>query len=303
MSMYSTAYDSPLDHVPPSDPTEVRCSVCKADCSPYPHTLSTGRRVMVTPHNPCDACVEVADRQQASLSRLRQLNRAGIPRKLQGYSLKCVEVQPDGVTTEAFQASVRADERMPVGILRGTESDLRRLYEWNPRERPNQWWFIEGPVGTGKSLHAAVVLMRHMGEAVMTQVDGPGVGEVSFAGSRTYTTAASYRPVFVEEEEFIERVKESWDGERGVLKRYAKAPLLAFDEFMPLKKVPDYWRQALSRLIRYRYDHALPTLFTSNEPISRVRDLYGPRVYDRMLERIGNRGGHIRLPGASWRQA
>jgi len=106
--------------------------------------------------------------------------------------------------------------------------------------------------------------------------------------------------MFISEDELMERVKQGWKLDAAVLAKFSKAQLLVIDEFMPKPKLPEFWRDNMERLVRYRYDHNLPIVFTSNAQMSDIGDLYSARMYDRIIERVG-RDGHIRMAGPSWR--
>lgn len=69
----------------------------------------------------------------------------------------------------------------------------------------------------------------------------------------------------------------------AVFERYADAPLLIVDD-LGAAKDSDWTEEVNYRLINHRYDRMLPTLMTSNVPVSELKPKLGERVASRLRE-------------------
>lgn len=65
--------------------------------------------------------------------------------------------------------------------------------------------------------------------------------------------------------------------------RYAKTPLLVLDD-LGAAKGSEWSEEITYRLINHRYEHMLPTLITSNLPVSELKTALGDRVASRLTE-------------------
>ncbi|MEV5543089.1 ATP-binding protein [Saccharopolyspora shandongensis] len=65
--------------------------------------------------------------------------------------------------------------------------------------------------------------------------------------------------------------------------RLAKAPLLVIDD-LGAAKGSEWTEEVNYRLINHRYEHMLPTLITSNLPVSELKTALGDRVSSRLNE-------------------
>jgi DNA replication protein DnaC len=78
------------------------------------------------------------------------------------------------------------------------------------------------------------------------------------------------------------------DSERE-LAAFARCPLLLLDD-LGAAKASEWVEEVTYRLVNRRYNHLLPTLITTNLPISDLRDYLGDRVTSRlaqMTDRVG----------------
>ncbi|GAA4952421.1 hypothetical protein GCM10023205_12000 [Yinghuangia aomiensis] len=119
---------------------------------------------------------------------------------------------------------------------------------------------IAGPTGTGKT-HQAYGALRSLLLA--------GV-RLGWQATTAADLHASLRP----------RAGHDTEGE---LRRIARTPLLILDDLGAAK--PSEWTEELTyRLVNHRYEHLLPTLFTTNLPIARIRETLGDRITSRLAE-------------------
>ena len=58
--------------------------------------------------------------------------------------------------------------------------------------------------------------------------------------------------------------------------------VLLVDDVAP--NISEYWTSKLDDLVKTRYDEMLPTIFTSNTREDMLENVFGPRVYSRMVE-------------------
>jgi DNA replication protein DnaC len=72
------------------------------------------------------------------------------------------------------------------------------------------------------------------------------------------------------------------DSERE-LAAFARCPLLLLDD-LGAAKASEWVEEVTYRLVNRRYNHLLPTLITTNLPISDLRDHLGDRVTSRLAQ-------------------
>lgn len=114
---------------------------------------------------------------------------------------------------------------------------------------------IAGPTGTGKT-YAAYAVLRAMGIDRWQAV--------------TYADlAAELRP--------------SGRDPEAAFDRYAKTLLLFLDD-LGAAKGSEWVEEMTYRLINRRYEQRLPSIFTTNVPLARLREVLGERVSSRLVE-------------------
>ncbi|MFI1382953.1 ATP-binding protein [Embleya sp. NPDC020886] len=87
------------------------------------------------------------------------------------------------------------------------------------------------------------------------------------------TTAALYAAM---------RPRQGHDTE-GEMRELSRCPLLILDD-LGAAKTSEWTEELTYRLVDHRYEYMLPTLFTTNLPIPRIRDVLGDRVASRLAE-------------------
>lgn len=114
---------------------------------------------------------------------------------------------------------------------------------------------IAGPTGTGKT-YAAYAVLRAMGVDRWQAV--------------TYADlAAELRP--------------SGRDPESAFDRYAKTHLLLLDD-LGAAKGSEWVEEMTYRLINRRYEQRLPSIFTTNVPLAKLREVLGERVASRLVE-------------------
>jgi DNA replication protein DnaC len=133
-----------------------------------------------------------------------------------------------------------------------------------------------GPTGVGKTHHAFGALRRYVGE--------PG-GSAAIVITAAADMYAALRP------------RSGVDSE-DAFSRYAKAPVLFIDD-LGAAKTSEWVEEINYRLINYRYNHQLATLFTSNVPVRELAEYLGERV----ASRITGMAATVALKGPDRRRA
>ena len=127
--------------------------------------------------------------------------------------------------------------------------------------------YLFGAVGTGKSVHAAQLLIEW---------------------SRIQTINKRYRRkyIFVSVVEMLNELRSSYSdsqsNEQVILEKYKSIPFLVLDD-IGSQKVTDWTYQALYMIVAYRYDHMLTTIYTSNLSLGQLAETLSD---DRITSRI-----------------
>jgi DNA replication protein DnaC len=102
-----------------------------------------------------------------------------------------------------------------------------------------------------------------------------GVGKTSLASSVVNALVACQVPaMYVRVADFLAAVKERFDkkaeyefdygdSEQAIIRSFQEAPVLVWDEF-GLKQYTDWRLDMVEQVVRYRYSHQMPTIFTTN---------------------------------------
>ena len=151
-----------------------------------------------------------------------------------------------------------------------------------------QSWLLWGPHGRGKTGLATGWLRHWMG------VD-----------ERPQETDHIVEGLFVTLPDLLSQVRATYgpDGgtsEADVVQRYREAPLLVLDDLgAEHVKGAGWLEDILYRLIGYRHDNLLPTVFTSNLSPQELGERIGERVMWRIVEACGD--GIVELRGRNLR--
>lgn len=149
---------------------------------------------------------------------------------------------------------------------------------WTGGEGPFNWLMLEGPVGTGKTF-AACAVVNHI--------------------NRVHGRPARY----VRLDDLLREVRDGYerDAEESstkVIHRYQAFPVLLIDE-MNLDRISDHTLEVVESIIRYRYMHDLPTLFTANATRPEFEDMWGERIANVLIDKTL----WLRMTGATLRGA
>ncbi|WP_017602231.1 ATP-binding protein [Nocardiopsis lucentensis] len=125
---------------------------------------------------------------------------------------------------------------------------------------PGPSLLLLGPTGTGKT---------HQGYGALRRL--------SVIGVNTAAAAAPIADIYAKM-----RPRPGVDSET-VFESYAQAPLLFVDDLGAAKE-SEWVEEVTTRLVNYRYDRSMPTIFTSNVPPKQLGEKIGERVASRLTE-------------------
>lgn len=147
-----------------------------------------------------------------------------------------------------------------------------------PKVGPGPSLLLMGPTGTGKTFQGYGALRR-------LSVLGVNASAAASPASDIY---AKMRP------------RHQVDSEE-VFESYAHAKLLFVDD-LGAAKTSEWVEEVNMRLVNYRYDRGLPTIFTSNVPPKQLGERIGERVASRLTEMcrmVALKGSDRRLAGSA----
>lgn len=183
------------------------------------------------------------------LERLRLLERSsGVPERYRGKFLDDIDLRRSPAVGEAIEDA--ADTVIRFGQPRGVHSGL----------------YLCGPTGCGKTL---------ISTAILNEIQRIYLSPVRYA-KISRDIVGKLRATFNPNSETY--------GEGSRIERdLAQAPALVIDDF-GIQKETEWVNQTLYDLIDARYEDNLLTVVTSNEPMERLREMAGGRVYSRLRE-------------------
>ena len=145
---------------PDSPPSSAPCSQCgdRVDPTWYePHPRHNRAGWWLPPQPVCSSCVQRVEAQEAAdrLDRLQQ--RSGVPWRYRRYSWGDKVLEHAGEPWHQFRARVQATGRATVGVSRANVDAFRAFRDWRPRGMRSL--YLEGTVGTGKTLFAKAIVL------------------------------------------------------------------------------------------------------------------------------------------------
>ncbi|MEU4051319.1 ATP-binding protein [Streptomyces olivaceus] len=186
------------------------------------------------------------------------------------------------------------DPHSPQNIARHTYSEVANLVPFHYRTAvptlPELRQWIDGLVAAAKEAqaerHSPIASVTHGPSLLLLGVTGVGktyeaygaMRELAVSGVRCWwhvTTAADLYAAL--------RPRHGVDSEEE-FRRYRDAGLLLVDDLGAEGKPSAFTEEVNFRLINYRYERQLPTLFTSNADASQLRERLGDRVTSRLRE-------------------
>lgn len=177
---------------------------------------------------------------------------------------------------EAFQNSrisprfkQRTFENFSPGA--GTQKAFEAALSFQPQEN---WLLFLGPCGVGKTHLAAAIANRFIG---------------------TVPT------LFITCSEFLLEMREGISGRKKnqhhhLFELVRRVQLLVLDD-IGTEKSSEWVQETLFLLLNYRYEHLLPTVFTTNCSLDELEEKLGEKVSSRIIEM----SRCIRVDGANWR--
>lgn len=302
---------------PDSPPSSAPCSQCgdRVDPTWYePHPRHNRAGWWLPPQPVCPSCVQRVDAQEAAdrLDRLQQ--RSGVPWRYRRYSWGDKVLEHAGEPWHQFRARVQATGRATVGVSRANVDAFRAFRDWRPRGMRSL--YLEGTVGTGKTLFASCLARELLAEPLRLAP----VPDEDLAPKWRRAMAAGYRrPVgkwggwsvcFVQEAD-LQRDLRNWytrlrqdPGAPSPMKRAKEAQVLILDDLGTADQEAKNWKQQIEGLIDARYVAGLPVVITSNLRWEDLGNHYGSeRLASRLAEMVGDR--HYALDPAfmsDWRR-
>lgn len=177
-----------------------------------------------------------------------------------------------------YQRADATDERVLAWVDALAARATPNQYSKVPYLKGGPSLLLLGPTGVGKTYQAYGALRR-----------------LSIIGIGCAPVAASITDVFAKM-----RPRPGVDSE-SVFTSYASAPL-AFIDDLGAAKTTEWTEEVTYRLVNHRYEHQLPTVFTSNATPKELGERVGERVASRLMEmtqRVVIKGSDRRLGGAA----
>jgi len=161
---------------------------------------------------------------------------------------------------------IKIKARFPIRI----QEDLLRIPFPDLPEK-TEGCFIYAPVGYGKTINAAFMLLQEE--------------------KRMYLEAIPGHCHFISTLDIFNEIKSTFDGsgektEQEIIKFYRECPFLVLDDF-GTRKPTDWIYDILYLIINYRYEWMLPTIFTSNLNLNEIAKIYGDERLTSRIERMG----------------
>jgi len=130
-------------------------------------------------------------------------------------------------------------------------------------------YYIQGPVGSGKTLLAACMLLE--------------------AKRHRFLEATSGDMLFITVPEFLNMIKATYDdpeeNEQAVLNKFSEADFLVLDDF-GAERTTDWAMSMLYLLINRRYEEMRTTVFTSNIDLQELAEKLGDERIPARIERM-----------------
>lgn len=250
--------------------------------------------------NPCALCKL---REQQALARrelARRQEAAGIAPVHCDYSWSNRVIQDDDEPWIDFAHRVRLTPGA-IGVAEVDVLSSRVLVDWLPGHGSV---FINGPVGSGKSLWVSATLSRLIEptEGSTLELDRDrliGRGFSPQAAARAVQLGMNkfmvpgglqlYQCLQIDEEEIVRRVSLSWKGDPVPLLGIARVQVLAYDDFGTMllggtQKMRDLARTCIARLLDLRWREKRPMLITSNRTLDELCEALDRKSADRLRQ-------------------
>ena len=180
-------------------------------------------------------------------------------------------------TWNIARAKYECDQVFPKRFVTATPTDPAVIawavgYISNPTEARSL--LLLGPTGVGKTYQAYGAL-----RSAVSTARAPKWAATTFA-------------------DFIADLRPSGKDPEGTLNGYRSAGLLLLDD-LGAAKSSEWVEETTYRLLNYRYEAMLPSIFTTNLPLAQLREGLGDRLASRLVETCDR----VVLAGADRRRA
>jgi DNA replication protein DnaC len=190
----------------------------------------------------------------------------------------------DPTTTADDVANASCDRRFPPKF-RAAQSTNETVRAWTTGHARPALMLI-GPVGVGKTWNAYGALretvVRLYNEAIRRQRADPTANRPDHLTPRG---ALRWEAISVPDllDDLRPGATAPEDNPREVMARHRSASALLLDD-LAAQRDSDFTEEQLFRLINYRYEYELPTIFTSNAVPKQIGAALGARIADRLTE-------------------
>ncbi len=244
----------------------------------------------------CDRCREEQAAQEARERLAARLQRAGIPERYRGWSFDEAVV----ATRHEFVADLRERlEPKVLGVLTGCNEAMEGIAAWRPG---NGWGYLEGEVGSGKTLLACCLAEDLLSTPLRVEVQTAEGWEEGEAAERQEPRGALRRKsggwsaqllgegeMFARQRQDKHRAK----GQRTTMQSMLAAEVLVWDDLGTALegagKAAEWRQEWVEELIDGRYRRRAPTVFTSNHALTGLAPVLGERAAGRVVEMVGER--------------
>lgn len=297
-------------HLDPNEPPPPeQCPDCRQPLPWWWLRRPRGGRWM-RPPGVCKPCQGL--REQAEARRLvgSAQAQAGVPELHRLYRLEVVD-DLGGRPASAHQWRAwrqRVLESRPprIGVHPGNRAAYQAVKALADAGGQGEGIWLWGEVGCGKTLLASALCTALCQPKGLEWRDLPppkgGWPEatVKLGRHRTAYRPKRLRPLFITEEDLLERTRLSWAGDANPLGRIAKAQVLVVDDMGAATPTAQWALDAIARMVDKRYRAGLPLVCTSNAPPSDLGDVLGRRTASRLQALCPT---VVRVQSDDWRAA
>ena len=197
---------------------------------------------------------------------------------------------------------------LPAAGVTAEESEFRKIRAMMPfefldvRAKDFQWSRYQGDVTVAKEMVNRYILhyekLRNKGMGLYIYSGTKGSGKTMLACCLLNEITKSYKGVvkFVNILDFLEMTKKGFSGDDEDVNNIRHAGLLVVDD-IGVQMSKEWIDTVLYSLVNDRYVNRLPTIYTSNIPVNRLK------MDDRITDRIESTTYSVQLPEESIRKA